>query len=148
MITRQELDSNAATILLDAAEAHAASINVPQNIAVVDAGGRLLGFRRMDGAKFHSIDTSIAKAVTAASLAAPSGGAPADAGVLVGITTRGGFTNLKGGLPVLIDGRVAGAIGVGSGAPDEDVAVAEAAVSALIQSLGNAVMNDVNSNGG
>jgi len=135
MITRQELDLAAANVLLDAAVAHALLIGVPQNIAVVDAGGRLLAFGRMDGAKFHSIDTSIAKAVTAASIAAPTGGAPADAAVLAGITTRGAFTNMRGGLPILLDGKVAGAIGVGSGAPDEDVAVAEAAVAALMQSM-------------
>ena len=131
LITRHELDAAAAALLLDAAEAHAASIGVPQNIAVVDAGGRLLAFLRMDGAKFHSIETSLAKAVTAASIAAPSGGAPSDAGVLVGIATRGAFTNLRGGLPVLVGDHVAGAIGVGSGAPDEDIAVAEAAIAAL-----------------
>jgi len=136
MITRQELDAAAATLLVDAAEAHALNIGVPQNIAVVDAGGRLLAFRRMDGAKFHSVDTALAKAVTAASIAAPTGGAPHEAGALVGITTRGAFTNLKGGLPILVDGHVAGAIGVGSGAPDEDIAVARAAVEALEKASG------------
>lgn len=135
MMIRQELDLAAANLLLDAAVAHASALGVPQNIAVVDAGGRLLAFRRMDGAKFHSIDTSLAKAVTAASIAAATGAAPADAAVLAGITTRGAFTNMRGGLPILLDGKVAGAIGVGSGAPDEDVAVAEAAVDALMQSL-------------
>ena len=135
MITRQELDAAAAAVLVDAAEAHARRIGVPQNIAVVDAGGRLLAFRRMDGAKFHSVDTALAKAVSAASIAAPTGGAPHEAGTLAGITTRGAFTNLEGGLPVLVDGRVAGAIGIGSGAPDEDVAVARAAVDALERSL-------------
>lgn len=135
MMIRQELDFAAANLLLDAAVAHASALGVPQNIAVVDAGGRLLAFRRMDGAKFHSIDTSLAKAVTAASIAAATGAAPADAAVLAGITTRGAFTNMRGGLPILLDGKVAGAIGVGSGAPDEDVAVAEAAVDALMQSL-------------
>lgn len=135
MITRQELDAAAATLLVDAAEAHARSLGVPQNIAVVDAGGRLLAFRRMDGAKFHSVDTALAKAVTAASIAGPSGGAPHEAGTLVGIATRGAFTNLKGGLPVVVDGQVAGAIGIGSGTPDEDVACARAAVDALERAL-------------
>ena len=129
--TRRELDDEDAMRMLAAAHARALELGVPQNIAIVDAGGRLLAFRRMDGAKFHSIDTSLAKAVTAASIAAPTGGAPQETGLLVGVTTRGAFTNLAGGLPVLIEGRVAGAIGVGSGAPDEDVAVAQAGVDAL-----------------
>ena len=132
---RHELDEAAATLLIDAACAHAGRLGVPQNVAVVDAGGRLLAFRRMDGAKFHSVDTALAKAVTAASIAGPTGGAPDQAGVLAVITTRGAFTNMKGGLAVLVEGRVAGAIGVGSGAPDEDVAVATAAVEALTRAL-------------
>ena len=55
--------------------------------------------------------------------------------MMLSVTTTGSFTNLKGGLPVMIDGQVAGAIGVGSGAPDEDIAVAQAAIDALISAL-------------
>ncbi len=129
--TRQELGEAAALKILDAARAKAAEIGVPQNIAVVDRGGRLLAFCRMDGAKFHSVDTSIAKAVTAASIKAATGGAPSEFAVQLGLATQGGFTNLKGGLPVVVDGETVGAIGVGSGKPDEDVAVAEAGVAAI-----------------
>jgi len=136
MISRRELDDEAAMLMLEAAHAKALEIGVPQNIAVVDAGGRLLAFRRMAGAKFLSVDTAIAKAVSSTSIAGPSGAAPADMGTLIGITTQGAFTNLKGGLPVMLDGRVAGAIGIGSGAPDEDVAVAQAGVDALMTALG------------
>jgi len=132
---RPELNDTAAMLMVTAARDHALSIGVPQNIAVVDAGGRLLAFCRMQGAKFHSIETSTAKAVTAASISAPTGGAPAEFGMLLGLATQGQFTNLKGGLPVIIDGQLAGAIGVGSGAPDEDIAVAQAAIDALMKAL-------------
>ena len=128
---RPELNDTSAMLMLEAARQHALSIGVPQNIAVVDAGGRLLAFCRMQGAKFHSIDTSTAKAVTAASIAAATGGAPSEFGMLLGQATQGQFTNLKGGLPVIIDGQLAGAIGIGSGKPDEDIAVAQAAIDAL-----------------
>ena len=131
LLSRQELGEAAALKILDAARAKAREIGVPQNVAVVDRGGRLLAFCRMDGAKFHSVDTSIAKAVTAASIKAPTGAAPDGFAVQLGLATRGGFTNLEGGLPVIVDGETVGAIGVGSGAPDEDVAVAEAGVAAL-----------------
>ena len=131
LLSRQELGEAAALKILDAARVKAHEIGVPQNIAVVDRGGRLLAFCRMDGAKFHSVDTSIAKAVTAASIGAATGAAPDGFAVQLGLATRGGFTNLKGGLPVVIDGDTVGAIGVGSGAPTEDVAVAEAGVAAL-----------------
>jgi len=132
---RAELNDTAAMLMVAAARDHALSIGVPQNIAVVDAGGRLLAFCRMQGAKFHSIETSTAKAVTAASISAPTGGASADFGMLLGMATQGQFTNLKGGLPVMIDGQLAGAIGVGSGAPEEDIAVAQAAIDALMKAL-------------
>ena len=132
---RPEIDDSAAMLMVEAARSHALSIGVPQNIAVVDASGRLLAFCRMQGAKFHSVETSTAKAFTAASIAAPSGGAPTEIGGILGITTQGQFTNLKGGLPVIVDGHVAGAIGVGSGTPEQDVAVAQAAIDALMAAL-------------
>ncbi|MDC0434739.1 heme-binding protein [bacterium] len=132
---RSELNDTSAMLMVEAARAHALSIGVPQNISVVDAGGRLLAFCRMQGAKFHSIDTSMAKAYTAASISAPTGGAPSEFGMLLGQATQGQFTNLKGGLPVIIEGQLAGAIGVGSGKPDEDIAVAQAGIDALISAV-------------
>ncbi len=130
--TCHTLTAHDSRVLLDGARQHADQIGVPQNIAIVDASGRLLAFLRMDGAKFHSVDTSMAKALSAASTGAPTGGAPVEFGIMAGIATRGAFTNMKGGLPVIVDDEVVGAIGVGSGAPDEDVAVAQAGIDALM----------------
>ena len=131
LLTRQELGEVAALRILEAARAKAAEMGVPQCIAVVDRGGRLLAFCRMDGAKFHSTDSAMAKAVTAASIRAPTGAAPNEFAVQLGLAAQGKFTNLLGGLPVVVDGDTVGAIGVGSGKPDEDVAVAEAGIAAL-----------------
>jgi len=136
LITRQQLGEHAAMAMLAAAREKARALGVPQNIAIVDPAGHLLAFCRMDGAKFHSFDTALAKAVTAASTGAASGAAPPDAGVLVGITTRGRFTNMRGGLPAIVDGETVGAVGVGSGTPEQDVAVAEAALAALAKTIG------------
>ncbi len=135
---RPEINDTSALLIMEAARAHAISISVPQVIIVVDASGRMLASCRMQGAKFLSIETATAKAVTAASIRAPTGNTPADFGMMLGVTTQGGFTNLKGGLPVIIDGQLAGAIGVGSGAPDEDIAVAQAGIDALMQALSQA----------
>ncbi|ASJ70286.1 GlcG/HbpS family heme-binding protein [Granulosicoccus antarcticus] len=132
---RPELNDTSALLILEAARNHAIAIGVAQNIVIVDASGHMLAMCRMQGAKFLSIETATAKAVTAASIAAPTGNAPEEAGKLLGITTQGKFTNLKGGLPVIIDGQVAGAVGVGSGAPDQDIAVAQAGIDALMQAL-------------
>jgi uncharacterized protein GlcG (DUF336 family) len=47
------------------------------------------------------------------------------------MATGGAITNLEGGLPIIIDGVCAGGIGVGSGAPEQDVQVARAGLKAL-----------------
>ena len=62
---------------LTAAIAKAQEIGVPQNITIVDDGGNMLAFVRMDGAKFLSIETSKSKALSAASHRTATGGIPA-----------------------------------------------------------------------
>jgi uncharacterized protein GlcG (DUF336 family) len=117
--------------MVDAAAAEADSIGVPQCIAVVDGAGDLLAFRRMDGAKPMSIATATAKAVTAARTRNASGPLPDHVGLSVGLATSGAFTELRGGRPVMIDGNCVAAIGVGSGSPEQDEAVAEAGLRAV-----------------
>ena len=116
---------------LNAAVAKAEEIGVPQDIVIVDASGETLAKLRMDGAKFTSMETAGAKAVTAASINAPTGNMAADFGVAAGIATKGRVINLKGGLPIRFGGLLAGAIGVGSGTGDQDVEVGQAALAAL-----------------
>jgi uncharacterized protein GlcG (DUF336 family) len=120
-----------ALTILNAAVAKAAAINVPQCIAVVDAGGNLLAFVRMDGAKVLSQISATQKAITAASSRAPTGGAPDDLALKLALATGGQVTNLKGGIPIVVDGKVIGAIGVGSGTGDQDVEVGQAGIAAL-----------------
>jgi uncharacterized protein GlcG (DUF336 family) len=122
--------------LLMAAEAKAAQIEVPSNIAVVDAGGNLLAFARMDGAWLGSIDIAIHKAFTArafdmptedlASMAAP--GKP-----LFGIqnTNHDRIVIFGGGAPIKNGDTVIGAIGSSGGTVDQDVQVIEAALAAF-----------------
>src|SRR5262245_18423536 len=122
--------------MLSAAERKAASLGIAYNIAVVDAGGHLLGFVRQDGALIGSIDLAIDKAVTArlfdkatsdlASLAQP--GKP-----LFGIqeSNAGKVVIFGGGIPIMLDGSIVGAIGASAGTVEQDIAVAEAAIAAL-----------------
>ena len=133
-----ELTLAAAQHVLQACIARAAEMKVPQCVAVVDAGGNLLAFARMDGAKFHAERSARQKAVTAASTRAATGGAAQDFGVNLSLATGGMTTNLKGGLPLLLAGRCLGAVGIGSGAPDQDVEVAQAGVDALAKALAGA----------
>jgi uncharacterized protein GlcG (DUF336 family) len=120
--------------VLAAAVAKAAELGAPQCIAVTDDGGHLLAFARMDGAKVLSIDSSIAKARTAASSRAASGSLNEDLERRMAFATRGKLTNLKGGFPIVVRGHVIGAIGVGSGTAEQDIEVAEAGLAALAES--------------
>lgn len=131
-----ELTYAGARVILDACVAKAAEMGVPQCVVVVDAGGNLLAFARMDGAKVLSQFSAMQKAQTAASSRAATGAAAQDFGVNLSLATGGRVTNLKGGLPVVINGQTVGAVGIGSGTPDQDIAVAEAGLAALQTALG------------
>ena len=126
-----KLSHGGAFKILQAAIAKAKAMGVPQCIAIVDDGGHLLAFTRMDGGKVLSIDSCIKKAMTAASSRVPTGGAGADVELKLAHATDGKLTNLKGGVPIVVDGHVIGAVGVGSGTGEQDLEVAKAGIAAL-----------------
>lgn len=126
-----KLTLEGAQILIDAAIRHATGMGVPQCIAVVDDGCNLLAFVRMDGARVLSVTSAQRKAMTAATTGKPTGGISAEIEVKLAIATDGAMVNLKGGLPVIVDGHVVGGIGVGSGSGEQDREVAMAALEAL-----------------
>ena len=125
-----KLTIDGAMKLLQAAIAKARDMNVPQCISVVDAGGHLLAFARMDGAFALSVDTALRKAQTAASYGVATGDIAAGIDLKLAIATEGKRINLPGGLPVIVDGHVIGGIGVGSGTGEQDKEVAKAALAA------------------
>lgn len=125
------LTNDGAMKILNAAMAKAADMGVPQCISVVDAGGHLLAFSRMDGAFVLSIDSSLMKAMTAASYGEPTGHIAEGVDLKLAIATQGKRVNLPGGLPIVVDGHLVGGIGVGSGAGHEDLEVANAGLAAL-----------------
>lgn len=129
------LTYDGAALALAAAIAKAREIGAPQNVSVVDAGENLLAFGRMDGAKFLAQRSSFSKAQTAASLALPTGSLPAQFGVDLALATGERSINLLGGLPIVLDGEVLGAVGVSSGSDDEDMTIARAACTALLDAL-------------
>ncbi len=131
--TARFLTQQGARVVLDAALAEAARIGVPQNVAIVDAGGHLLAFGRSDGARIGSITIAITKAVSAATRKRPTA-EEAGGDVLGGVRlalAADRLTGIGGGFPILVDGQIAGAIGVSSGTVDEDIAVAKAGLAAL-----------------
>ena len=139
MLTRNNvrLTLEGARAILAAAEKKANAIKVAMNIAVVDDGGHLLVFARMDGVKLSSIAVAITKAVSASLRRTPSGPSPsaaeANAILTLGLSlaTAGQLTGIRGGLPLVASGQCLGAIGVSGGSEEEDVAVAQAGVDAL-----------------
>jgi glc operon protein GlcG len=126
-----KLTHEGALVALQAAMEKARELGVGQNITIVDDGGNLLAFIRMDGAKLLSIRTSQHKALSAASHRMPSGRLLPELEVKLGLATGGALTNLEGGFPIIMDGVTVGAIGVGSGTGAQDVEVAKAALRAL-----------------
>jgi glc operon protein GlcG len=130
-IETKVLSYEGAQQVLEAAVAKARDIGVPQCISVVDAGGHLLAFARMDGAFAMSMPTSLMKAKTAASYGEPTGNILAGVDIKLAIATQGERINLPGGLPIIVDNRVIGAIGVGSGTGEQDRQVAAAAIKVI-----------------
>jgi uncharacterized protein GlcG (DUF336 family) len=116
-----------------AAEAEARKNNWNMAIAILDAGGHLILFGRMDDVQIGSVDVAIGKARTSVNFKRPtkalddlvSGGRTAFLAIE-------GVIPLQGGLPVLADGKLIGAVGVSGGAAPQDEQVALAAVEALL----------------
>jgi uncharacterized protein GlcG (DUF336 family) len=133
---RNYISAQQAMKIINKAVANATSINIPQNIAVVDPSGMLVAFYRMDNAFLGSIDLSQKKARTAVLFnglssgdlyAAVQPGAP-----LYGVEqTNGGLVVFGGGFPVYVEGRLIGGVGVSGGSVAQDVQVAQAGVLAL-----------------
>ncbi|PZU83271.1 MAG: glcg protein [Shinella sp.] len=125
------LSHSGALQALTAAIEKATEIAVPQCVFIVDCSGETIASVRMDGAKYLSMHTARAKARTAASINAPTGSMSFEFGTSAGLASQGGVTPLPGGLPIRFGGRLAGAIGVGSGTGDQDFEVARAALKAI-----------------
>ena len=117
--------------VLQAAILKAEEIGRPMCIAVVDTGGNLLAFARMDGSKALSVISTQNKAATAALSNAPTGGAHADVELQVTLAHESKWTNLIGGLPIRVGGFVLGAVAAGSGTGTEDLIVARAGAAAI-----------------
>jgi uncharacterized protein GlcG (DUF336 family) len=130
-VAHLKLTHEGALKMLQAGIAKATEMKQPQCITITDDGGHLLAFVRMDGARVLSIDSSKKKAMSAASSRVPSGQTNAANEIKLALATDGKLTNLLGGLPVIVEGHVIGAVGVGSGTGEQDLEVAKAAISAL-----------------
>jgi glc operon protein GlcG len=125
------LNQAGAQTVLQAAKESAQRRNAPSAIAVVDFAGDLLAFQRMDNVRSASADLAIEKARTAARLQRPT--AETEDSINQGRTAfvTADIMALRGGVPVLVNGEVVGAVGVAGSNKDADTEIAETAAAAL-----------------
>ncbi|HET7580624.1 MAG TPA: heme-binding protein [Bacillales bacterium] len=126
--------------LIGGAEEEAAKIGVQMVITVLDEGGNMIACHRMDDAWLASVDISQNKAWTSVALKMPTSElaeATVPRAELYGLNTtnQGRIVVFGGGLPLVKEGKVVGAVGVSGGAVDQDVQVAEAAVKVFEEQL-------------
>jgi len=119
---------------MDAAEREAVGRGWPMAIAIVDSTGHLLLFERLHQTQYGSVAVSIAKAQTALEFRRPTKvfeDSLAGGGTGLRFATVPSITAVEGGLPLLVDGQVVGAIGVSGMQSAQDGVVALAGVDAL-----------------
>ena len=129
-----QLELPLAVSMCEAAIAEATGREALVSVAVVDGGGHLVAFQRMDGAEIAGPTLATDKAYTAVAhriatdvltaLTAPGG-------ALYGMNANGGgrYVAFAGGLPLWLDGRVVGGVGVSGGTAEQDLAAARAAAA-------------------
>jgi uncharacterized protein GlcG (DUF336 family) len=134
VIQKNSISAELAQKMVDAALAKAKAIGVPLNVAILDDGGNLKAFSRMDGAPILSIEIAQNKAYTAL-FGIPTQdffnfiqGEPS---LLAGVPQAARVAAYGGGFPVKVDGAIVGAIGVSGGTMQNDIDCAEAALGVL-----------------
>jgi len=139
LVTRNhpKLTLDGARAVLAAAQRRAAELNCPVIVAVVDEGAHLLAFERMDNAKPSSIAIALVKAQAAAMRRSPTNpvmqgdqfNVPIGLGLAIADPRE--QTPIRGGIPLVVDGQVVGAIGVSAATEEQDLEVARAGAAAL-----------------
>ncbi len=116
------------------AEAEARKNNWPVVIAILDSGGNIVLLQRLDNTQFGSVEVARQKAWSAVAYRRPSKvwqDVVAGGGAGLRILKLEGAAPFEGGLPILVDGRIVGAIGVSGVTGEQDGQIAKAGVDAL-----------------
>ncbi len=133
VVKKHSISSELAQKMVNAAVAKARELGVSENVTILDDGGNLKAFSRMDGAPILSIEMALNKAYTAlfgVSTQDFFNFIQRDPSLLAGIPTLSRVAAWGGGFPIKVDGEIVGAIGL-SGAPavQNDVDCARAALA-------------------
>ena len=124
---------DAAQKAIAASEAEAKKNGWLMVTAVVDTDGRLVALSRMDSAQFGSLDIAIGKAVTANNFKRPTKAfqeSIAQGGANLRFVAVPGLLPIEGGIPIVADGKIVGAIGAAGGAANQDGEIAAAGLAA------------------
>src|SRR5688572_12298166 len=133
LLARPTLSLSAARAIIAAAEREAAARGVGVVTVVVDGAGNVIQLSRMDAAQVASVEVGIGKARTAAIFRRPSRVFEEQVrNGRVAALALAGATPLQGGVPVVVDGAVVGAVGVSGDAPQVDEEIAIAGANALL----------------
>jgi glc operon protein GlcG len=127
--------SNRKSVTLETAQSIAAraialgrSRNINVSVAIVGVGAELMAHLCDTNATLHSRETSRRKAQTAVSTRKPTGWMDAALAVELPMATGNFLTNVRGGMPIIHDGEVIGAIGIAGGTVAQDEEIAKAAL--------------------
>ena len=126
LLDKKTLSLEAANKIIAGAMIEAKANNWSVDIAIVDEGGHLLSFQRMDGASIGAIDAAIGKARTASLYRRPTKVLEEVAKTRPAILTLPNSVLLQGGVPVVVNGQIVGAVGVGGVTSQQDEQIAEA----------------------
>jgi len=140
LVKKHSISFELAQKMVDAAVAKAREIGVSENVVILDDGGNLKAFGRMDGAPLPIIEMAQNKAYTAllgVSTQDFFNFIQTDPSLLAGVPTLSRIAAWGGGLPITVNGEIVGAIGV-SGAPtvQNDIDCARAALALVSDAAG------------
>src|ERR1700745_2002377 len=138
-VDSKRLTNEGAKKIMATAIAKAKEAGIAISAAITDAGGHLLLLERMDGGRFHAVDSATTKAVCAASNRRPTSASgaqaqPLDVAHAIGLALAAGperWTAMEGGFPVIVEGECIGGVGVSGGDWETDARIAREAVEAI-----------------
>lgn len=123
--------------LINAAVRTGGDEGVPVAVAVVDRGGRVVAAARDERSGFINLDVARRKAVASVNFGAPTGAVldmiKTDALLFSAVTAESELSVLPGGVPIVVDGALIGALGVAGGHYSQDQAIAEKAIAASVK---------------
>jgi uncharacterized protein GlcG (DUF336 family) len=135
LVDRKGLTLAACRAAMQAALDEAQRNGLAVTVAILDAGGQLLNLSRMDGIHAGTVEVAIAKARCAVQFKRPTKVfAEAYAGGATALTALPGMLPYEGGVPIILDGHIVGAVGASGASPEQDGAIATAGVNAILAS--------------